>query len=153
MMLPDRQRRKHTPVGTHPERSRRVARSLAIKQTSAAQIREYLQGDTMSMPGRLCFGLLLSAAAIAAGAADNLSETPANFSPRVESFDYVKREVMIPMRDGVKLHTIILVPKGAAHAGMLLTRTLTVPSTGFQKRPAPTWPRSSTARTWRTTRW
>ena len=30
---------------------------------------------------------------------------------------------MIPMRDGVRLHTVILVPKGAAHAPMLLTRT------------------------------
>ncbi|HEY6930170.1 MAG TPA: CocE/NonD family hydrolase, partial [Thermoanaerobaculia bacterium] len=31
--------------------------------------------------------------------------------------------VMIPMRDGVKLHTVILVPKGAKRAGILLTRT------------------------------
>ena len=30
---------------------------------------------------------------------------------------------MIAMRDGVKLHTIILVPKGASHAPILLTRT------------------------------
>ncbi len=30
---------------------------------------------------------------------------------------------MIPMRDGVKLHTIILVPKGAKNAPILLTRT------------------------------
>jgi len=30
---------------------------------------------------------------------------------------------MIPMRDGVKLFTIILVPKGARQAGILLTRT------------------------------
>jgi uncharacterized protein len=30
---------------------------------------------------------------------------------------------MIPMRDGVKLHTVILVPKGANHAPILLTRT------------------------------
>jgi uncharacterized protein len=30
---------------------------------------------------------------------------------------------MIPMRDGVKLHTVILVPKGAKGAGILLTRT------------------------------
>src|SRR5258708_4858453 len=37
--------------------------------------------------------------------------------------DYVKREVMIPMRDGVKLHTVIVVPKGAANAPILLTRT------------------------------
>ena len=51
------------------------------------------------------------------------SETPATFTPRTESFDYVRREVMIPMRDGVKLKTVILVPKGAAGAPMLLTRT------------------------------
>ncbi len=30
---------------------------------------------------------------------------------------------MIAMRDGVRLHTIVLIPKGAAHAGILLTRT------------------------------
>ncbi|MEO8215501.1 MAG: CocE/NonD family hydrolase [Acidobacteriota bacterium] len=30
---------------------------------------------------------------------------------------------MIPMRDGVKLHTVILVPRGAKHAPILLTRT------------------------------
>jgi putative CocE/NonD family hydrolase len=51
------------------------------------------------------------------------SETPANLQPAVESFDYIRREVMIPMRDGVKLHTIILAPRGAAHAPILLTRT------------------------------
>jgi predicted acyl esterase len=31
--------------------------------------------------------------------------------------------VMIPMRDGVKLHTVILIPKGARRAPILLTRT------------------------------
>jgi uncharacterized protein len=51
------------------------------------------------------------------------SETPAKFAPVTDSFDYVKREVMIPMRDGVKLHTVILVPKGAKGAPILLTRT------------------------------
>ena len=51
------------------------------------------------------------------------SETPANFQPVTDSFDYVKREVMIPMRDGVKLHTVIIVPKGAKGAPILLTRT------------------------------
>ena len=51
------------------------------------------------------------------------SETPATFEPVTETFDYVKRDVMIPMRDGVKLHTVILVPKGANRAPILLTRT------------------------------
>jgi len=51
------------------------------------------------------------------------SEMPAKFQPVTESFDYVRREAMIPMRDGVRLHTVILVPKGAKGAPMLLTRT------------------------------
>jgi uncharacterized protein len=51
------------------------------------------------------------------------SETPEKFVPVTKSFDYVKRDVMIPMRDGVKLHTVILVPKGAKDAPILLTRT------------------------------
>ncbi len=51
------------------------------------------------------------------------SETPAKFTPATDSFDYVKRDVMIPMRDGVKLHTVIIVPKGAKGAPILLTRT------------------------------
>jgi putative CocE/NonD family hydrolase len=51
------------------------------------------------------------------------SETPATFQPTNDRFDYVRRDVMIPMRDGVKLHTVILVPKGAKNAPILLTRT------------------------------
>lgn len=51
------------------------------------------------------------------------SETPSAFAPVTASFDYVRREVMIPMRDGVKLFTVILVPRGASGAPILLTRT------------------------------
>jgi putative CocE/NonD family hydrolase len=51
------------------------------------------------------------------------SETPSQFTRAADSFDYVKRDVMISMRDGVKLHTIILVPRGAKGAPILLTRT------------------------------
>src|ERR1700722_2226968 len=51
------------------------------------------------------------------------SETPATLAPVTSSFDYVKRDVMIPMRDGVKLHTVIVIPRGARGAPILLTRT------------------------------
>ena len=54
---------------------------------------------------------------------DYPSETPASFKPATGSFDYVERDVMIPMRDGVKLNTVILIPRGAKHAGIVLTRT------------------------------
>jgi uncharacterized protein len=51
------------------------------------------------------------------------SEMPAQFKPATYGFDYERRDVMIAMRDGVKLHTVILVPKGAKNAPILLTRT------------------------------
>ncbi len=51
------------------------------------------------------------------------SEIPAKFTPVTSSFDYTRRVVEIPMRDGVKLYTVILIPKGAKDAPILLTRT------------------------------
>src|SRR6202047_2133586 len=50
-------------------------------------------------------------------------DIPADFKIATEADDYVKRDVMIPMRDGIKLHTVIIIPKGAAHAPMILDRT------------------------------
>ncbi len=51
------------------------------------------------------------------------SDIPQQFTPPQDQYDYIKRDVMIPMRDGVKLHTVIVVPKGARNAPILLTRT------------------------------
>ena len=51
------------------------------------------------------------------------SETPEKFVPPTLGMDYEYRETMVAMRDGVKLRTIVMVPKGAKHVGMLLTRT------------------------------
>jgi putative CocE/NonD family hydrolase len=51
------------------------------------------------------------------------SEIPDTFTQNTSSFDYEKRDVMIPMRDGVKLHAVIVIPKGAKNAPILLTRT------------------------------
>jgi putative CocE/NonD family hydrolase len=51
------------------------------------------------------------------------SEMPRDFKPPIDEFDFTRREAMIPMRDGVKLHTVILVPRGARRAPILLTRT------------------------------
>ena len=51
------------------------------------------------------------------------TDTPQTFNVNTNAFDFFKREEMIPMRDGAKLKTVILVPRGAANAPMLLTRT------------------------------
>src|SRR5450756_1922098 len=55
------------------------------------------------------------------------SETPNKFEPVTDSFDYVRRDVMIPMRDGVKLHAVILIPTGAKSAPVSYTH-LTLPT-------------------------
>jgi putative CocE/NonD family hydrolase len=79
--------------------------------------------------GRICAALLLATAGFvtvtrAAPVANTLpNETPAAFVRRVDTFDYIKREVMIPMRDGIKLKTVIIIPRGAHRAPILLTRT------------------------------
>ena len=52
-----------------------------------------------------------------------MSEIPATFTPKTDSFDFVRRDEMVAMRDGVKLRTIVLVPKGASGAPILLSRT------------------------------
>ncbi|HEY2467804.1 MAG TPA: CocE/NonD family hydrolase [Terracidiphilus sp.] len=51
------------------------------------------------------------------------SESPDHLQPATSSFDFIRREAMISMRDGVHLHTVILVPRGATHSPILLTRT------------------------------
>lgn len=78
--------------------------------------------STLSLSA-LMFGALLFIPPSTARAQALPNETPDKFTPTNEGFDYVRREVMIPMRDGVKLHTVILVPKGAKRAPILLTRT------------------------------
>jgi putative CocE/NonD family hydrolase len=50
-------------------------------------------------------------------------DTPAKFVKPDADNDYVKRVEMIPMRDGVKLYTVIVIPKGAHGAPIILTRT------------------------------
>jgi putative CocE/NonD family hydrolase len=68
---------------------------------------------------RLSFAFLLSVAV----ASPQQTDIVPSFTIPQASYDYVKRDVMIPMRDGVKLHTVIVVPKGASAAPILLTRT------------------------------
>ena len=50
-------------------------------------------------------------------------DVPQKFTPPNQGYDYDKREAMIPMRDGTRLYTVIVVPKGAVNAPIVLTRT------------------------------
>src|ERR1700759_4331725 len=72
-------------------------------------------------------GLASALVFAAAGASGQISpmttDIPARFDAPRTGYDYTKRVAMIPMRDGVKLYTVIVVPKGAKDAPILLTRT------------------------------
>ncbi|HVU44997.1 MAG TPA: CocE/NonD family hydrolase [Terracidiphilus sp.] len=50
-------------------------------------------------------------------------DIPSSFTPPHNGYNFTRREVMIPMRDGVKLFTVIAIPKGVTHAPIILTRT------------------------------
>ena len=68
-----------------------------------------------------------SVAGAAAGAAPKAAQVqadiPDKFTIPNEDADYDKRVEMIPMRDGTRLYTVIVVPKGATNAPIVLTRT------------------------------
>jgi len=67
--------------------------------------------------------LLGAATAIHAQISPLTPDIPPKFEVPTASYDYVKRDVMIPMRDGVKLHTVIVIPKGGKNAPIIMTRT------------------------------
>jgi putative CocE/NonD family hydrolase len=54
-------------------------------------------------------------------------DVPRAFRPPRADFQYVRREVMIPMRDGAKLYTVLIIPKGTdgrkANFPIMLDRT------------------------------
>src|SRR5690348_894698 len=76
------------------------------------------------MRARVLGGAAAAAVMIATPAvAQVYDERPATVTPATTGWDYERRVAEIPMRDGVTLHTVILIPKGAKDAPMLMTRT------------------------------
>jgi putative CocE/NonD family hydrolase len=79
------------------------------------------------MPRRFRTRLALLSLAIAstAGAqtAPMTPDVPATFTTAMPEANYTRQVAMIPMRDGVKLYTVIMIPKGAHDAPIMLTRT------------------------------
>src|SRR6187401_1977204 len=72
-------------------------------------------------------GLLLTASV---GVADESSRvTPMTpdvvdkYEQTLPSADFIRREAMVPMRDGTKLFTVVVMKKGTANAPILLSRS------------------------------
>ena len=79
--------------------------------------------------GTIAFALLapITGAPTVVGAlaspATQVSEIPDKFVMPEAEKDYLRRTEMIPTRDGVKLYTVIIIPKGAKDAPIVLSRT------------------------------
>src|SRR5919205_2546754 len=78
--------------------------------------------------------LTLLAAVLSFASTFVIAQTPPRVTPMtpdvvekydqtLPSADYIRREVMIPMRDGVKLFTVVVMKKGVTKAPILLSRT------------------------------
>ena len=78
------------------------------------------------------FGLLFATAVGSLGTAA-VSQTPPvtpmtpdvmdKYEQVLPSADFSRREAMVPMRDGVKLYTVVVMKKGTSNAPILLSRT------------------------------
>src|SRR6218665_3984807 len=77
---------------------------------------------------RFVTALLTSAFALGIAASASaqplpVSDIPAGFKPSDDMKDFTIREAEIPMRDGTKLHTNIVIPRGAKNAPIIFSRT------------------------------
>lgn len=77
--------------------------------------------------GFVCAGLLVCPPAGLAQTRSRVTPMTPDVVERYEQIlptaDFVRREAMVPMRDGVKLFTVVLMKKGTANAPILLSRT------------------------------
>src|SRR6478672_4985731 len=67
--------------------------------------------------------LLIAAAAPPQPVTPMTPDVVASYNAVLPEADYIKRVAMVPMRDGVKLYTVIVMKKGTANGPMLLSRT------------------------------
>lgn len=75
------------------------------------------------MRSSLILSTLLLASQAMAQTSPMAPDIVAGFEAPQDEADFIKRVVMVPMRDGVKLYTVIVVPKGVSKAPIILTRT------------------------------
>jgi len=50
-------------------------------------------------------------------------DIPKSFSAPRPDFQYIRRDAMIPMRDGARLYTVLIIPRGVTKAPIMLDRT------------------------------
>ena len=86
-------------------------------------MRPYILPYHLSFVIALSLGLLQTQMAVAGSVTPMTPDVVASYDAVRPQADYIKRVVMIPMRDKVKLYTAILMKKGTANGPILLSRT------------------------------
>ena len=96
------------------------------------------------IPNRVPYGWFLIAAILLSWAAPARPQTspmqpdiPKKFVVPTAAADYARVDTMIAMRDGVRLHTVIIVPKLAKHAPIILSRTPYNATKRSKRNPSP----------------
>ncbi len=87
--------------------------------------------SSIRLYGRVAAGFMTAWVSVGFAAGQSAPSAPASvtgdipdkFEASRTQADFEKREVMIPMRDGTKLYTVIVIPNGATHAPIILQRT------------------------------
>ncbi len=64
-------------------------------------------------------------------------DIPKTFEVPTDQDEYVRRDTMIAMRDGVRLHTVIIVPKGVTRAPIIFERTPYNAAKRSERNPSP----------------
>src|SRR5262249_15773590 len=103
--LPAFKRRKNGPVDPPPIRDQ----WLWPPHADLATFRDFVLWGGAAMHAHRWFVSILIAAATSAAFAESATpplapDIPKKFHVPTQAFDYERRDVMIPMRDGVKLH-------------------------------------------------
>lgn len=85
---------------------------------------------------RIGFAILISLLTLGASQGVVADEEKASLREPVADDDFVIREEMIPMRDGVKLYTIIMIPKNVDKALPMIMERTPYDATGILRGPA-----------------
>src|SRR6185312_3549577 len=100
--------RRSPPDPRHPFPSWRTAASKACRRPQGGPPPMKKAALASGLVSLACVLSVAAAAKVTPDMIQTASDIPADWKPPQGPFDYARREVMIPMRDGVKLHTVLL---------------------------------------------
>ena len=101
-----------------------VASAAAARTTDAEQPAGQAAAEAQSSKTQQAAGTAPGTQGAGGGGAPGSGgDIPQHFTAVHAAYDYDRRDVMIPMRDGVSLHAVLIVPHSVTHGPIMLDRT------------------------------